>query len=67
MGNIFQPATRTFHSRPMPDDLFRVRLLRVLPGHDNVLPPIQPIQEEDDPETLVLHQCYRYHMQCPNS
>ena len=40
----------------MTDDVFKVRMVRVLPGHDNVLPPNQPVQEEDDPETLVLHQ-----------
>ena len=51
----------------MADDVFKVRMVRVLPGHDNVLPPNQPIQEEDDPETLVLHQCFPYVMLWPKS
>ena len=42
-------------------------MVRVFPGHYNVLPPIQSIQEEDDPETLVLHQCYPYVMLWPKS
>ena len=42
-------------------------MVRVLPGHDNVLLPNQPIQEEDDPETLVLHQCFPYVMLWPKS
>lgn len=51
----------------MPDHLFRVRVIRVLPGCDDVLPPIQPIQEEDDPATLVLSDCYPWNMQWPKS
>lgn len=67
MGMIVQPATRRFHNRPMREDVYRVRLLRVLAGYDDLLPPIQPYQEEDDPDTLTLLQCLPWNMEWPKS
>ena len=39
-GRIVQPGNRVFHGNPMRPTLDRVELVRVLPGCDELLPPI---------------------------
>ena len=38
-GNIVQPGNPVFHGNPMPPIVYRVELVRVLPGYDELLPP----------------------------
>ena len=42
-ARIVQPGNRVFHGNPMPPTLYRVELVRVLPGCDDLLPPIRPV------------------------
>ena len=37
-GKIVQPSSRVFHGNPMPPTVYRVELVRVLPGFDDMLP-----------------------------
>ena len=54
-GRIVQPGNRVFHGNPMPPNLFRVQLVRVLPGCDELLPLIRPAgADEDDVMTLTV-------------
>ena len=41
-GRIVQPGNPVFHGNPMPPTVYRVELVRVLPGFDELLPPIRP-------------------------
>ena len=41
-GKIVTPLNRIFHDRPMADDVFRVELIRPLPGCAGLYPPFQP-------------------------
>ena len=43
-GFIAHPQSRMFHNKPMPDDVFRVSVDRVLPSCSLVDPPFQPHQ-----------------------
>ena len=38
-GRIVQPGSRVFHGNQMPPTVYRVQLVRVLPGFDDILPP----------------------------
>ena len=38
-AKIVEPANRVYHGNPMPHIVYRVQLVRVLPGCDDVLPP----------------------------
>ena len=39
-GKIIQPGNLVFHGNPMPPTVYRVQLAQVLPGCDELLPPI---------------------------
>ena len=39
-GRIVQPGNHVFHGNPMPPTLYWVELVWVLPGCDELLPPI---------------------------
>ena len=55
-GKIVQPGNPLFHGTQMPPNLFRVQLVRVLPGCDELLPPIRPAgADEDDVMTLSAY------------
>ena len=41
-GRIVQLGNLVFHGNPMPPTVYRVELVRVLPGFDELLPPIRP-------------------------
>ena len=48
-GRIVQPGNPMFHGNPMPPTMYRVEVVRVLPGCDDMLPPIRPaLAEEPD-------------------
>ena len=52
-GRIIQPGNSVFHGNPMPPTVYRVELVRVLPGCDELLPLIRPAgADEDDVMTL---------------
>ena len=52
-GKIVQLGNPVFHGKPMPPAVYRVQLVRVLPGCDELLPPIRPAgADEDDVMTL---------------
>ena len=53
-GKIVTPLNRISHGMPMPDDVFRVTLSRVLPGCGALDPPHQPLDAETE---LNLEQC----------
>ena len=41
-GRIVQSGNRVFQGNPMPPTVYRVELFLVLPGCDELLPPIRP-------------------------
>jgi hypothetical protein len=41
-ANIIQPLERNFHGQPMPPNAYRISIVRVLPGYEEVDPPMQP-------------------------
>ena len=43
-GKIVQLGNPLFHGTQMTPNLFRVQLVRVLPGCDDLLPPIRPVR-----------------------
>ena len=53
-GKIVTPLNRIFHGRPMADDVFRVELIRPLPGCAGLYPPFQPDKADSE---LNLEQC----------
>ena len=55
-GRIVQPGSCVFHGNPMPPTVYRVQLVRVLPGFDDMLPPYRPHgADEDDVMTLSAY------------
>jgi hypothetical protein len=67
MGSIMQVGNRLFHGRTMPPNVLRVSLARTLWNCDNVMPPFQPMGDEEDEEPKVLRQCFRYSMLWPEN
>jgi hypothetical protein len=41
-ANIIQPLESNFHGQPMPTNAYRISIVRVLPGYEEVEPPVQP-------------------------
>jgi hypothetical protein len=54
-GSIVHPKNRMFHSKPMPDGMFRVSVAWVLPGCNGLDPPVQPDGAE---EHTTLKGCH---------
>src|SRR4051812_48057043 len=55
-GRIVQPGNPVFHGNPMPPTMYRVDVVRVLPGCDELLPPIRPVgADEEDEMTLSAY------------
>ncbi|KAK1679942.1 hypothetical protein QYE76_040790 [Lolium multiflorum] len=50
-AKIVQPSNRQFHGRPMQPDVYRIQLVRVLSGYDDVVPPFQPHGADEDEES----------------
>ena len=61
-GRIVQPGNRVFQGNPMPPTLYRVELVRVLPGCDKLLPPIRPVGADDD-DVMTLSACLSWALQ----
>ena len=65
-GRIVQPGNRVFHGNPMPPSLYRVELVRVLPGCDELLPPIRPTGADED-DVMALSACVSWPLLWPKS
>src|SRR3954464_10453698 len=53
-AKIVEPGNRVFHHNPMPPTVYRVQLVRVLRGCDDLLPPYRPHwADEEDVMTLA--------------
>ena len=65
-GKIVQPGNPLFHGTQMPPNLFRVQLVRVLPGCDELLPPIRPVGADDD-DMMTLSACLSWPLLWPKS
>ena len=65
-GKIIQPGNPLFHGTQMPPNLFRVELVRVLPGCDELLPPIRPAGVDED-DVMTLSACVSWPLLWPKS
>ena len=65
-GKIVQPGNPLFHGTQMPPNLFRVQLVRVLPGCDELLPPIRPAGANEEDE-MTLSACVNWPLLWPKS
>lgn len=65
-AKIVQPSNRQLHGKPMQPDVYRIQLVRVLSGYDDVLPPFQPHGADED-EVLTLQHCFNWSMVWPKS
>ena len=65
-GRIVQPGSRVFHSNQMPPTVYRVQLVRVLPGFDDMLPPYRPHGAHED-DVMTLSACVSWPMLWPKS
>ena len=65
-GRIIQPGNPVFHGNPMPPTIYRVEVVRVLPGCDELLPPIRPAGA-DDYDVMTLSACVSWPLLWPKS
>ncbi|KAM0916311.1 hypothetical protein ACQ4PT_010372 [Festuca glaucescens] len=63
-GMLIQPKSRTMHNKAMDDAAMRVELGRVLPGCEDMDPPIQPPGADDH---LTLKGCHGWSMTWPKT
>jgi hypothetical protein len=45
-ANIIQPLEHNFHGQPMPTNAYRISIVRVLPGYEEVDPSMKPPRAE---------------------
>ena len=55
-GNIIQLGNPVFHGKPMPPTVYRVQLVRVLPGCNELLPLIRTTGADED-DLMTLSAC----------
>ena len=65
-GKIIQPGNPVFHGKPMPPTVYRVQLVRVLRGCDDLLPPYRPPGADED-YVMTLSACISWPMLWPKS
>ena len=65
-GRIVQPGSRVFHCNQMPPIVYMVHLVRVLPGCDELLPPIQPVGADEE-DLVTLSACMSWPLLWPKS
>ena len=57
-GRIVQPGNPMFQGNPMPPTMYRVEVVRVLPGCDELLPPIRPAGADEE-DAMTLSACVK--------
>src|SRR5664279_1620264 len=62
---LVKPKDRIMHGKQMPDGVLRVTMSRSLPGHEDMVPPYQPNEEESP--NMVLGECKGWLMMWPKS
>ena len=65
-GRIIQPGNHVFHGNPMPPTVYRVQLVRVLRGCDDLLPPYRPPGADED-DVMTLSACVSWPLLWPKS
>ncbi|KAI4983499.1 hypothetical protein ZWY2020_025365 [Hordeum vulgare] len=65
-GRIVQPGNPMFHGKRMPPITYRVQLVRVLPGCDDLLPPFHPARADID-DVMTLSACLSWPLLWPKS
>ena len=65
-GKIVQPGNPVFHGTRMPPTLYRVQLVQVLPGCDELLPLIRPVGADED-DVMTLSACLSWPLLWPKS
>ena len=65
-GRIVQPGNPVFHGNPMPPTMYSVEVVRVLPGCDELLPPIRPAGADEEDE-MTLSACVSWPLLWPKS
>ena len=55
-GGIVQLGNPVFHGNPMPPTMYRVEVVRVLRGCDELLPPIRHAGADED-DVMTLSAC----------
>ena len=65
-AKIVEPGNRLFHGNPMPPTVYRVQLVRVLRGCDDLLPPHRPHGADED-DVMTLSACLNWSMLWPKS
>ena len=55
-GKIVQPGNPVFHGNPMPPTMYRIELVRVLPGCNELLSPIRTAGAVEQDE-MTLSTC----------
>src|SRR3954463_4059094 len=58
-ARIVQPGNPMFHGNPMPTTMYRVEVVRVLPGCDELVPPIRPAGADEEDE-MTLDTCVNW-------
>jgi hypothetical protein len=48
MGYIMKPLSRTFHCAPMLEHMFRVEVVRVMPGYEDQYPSVPPADPDEE-------------------
>src|SRR3954468_526243 len=65
-AKIVEPGNRVFHHNPMPPTVYRVQLVRVLRGCDDLLPPYRP-HGADEEDVMTLGACFNWPLLWPKS
>ena len=65
-AKIVEPGNRVFHGNPMPPTVYRVQLVWVLRGCDDLLPPYRPPGADED-DVMTLSACLNWSMLWPKS
>ncbi|KAI4972757.1 hypothetical protein ZWY2020_003682 [Hordeum vulgare] len=65
-AKIVELGNRVFHGNPMPPTVYRVQLVRVLRGCDELLPPYRPVGADED-DVMTLSACLNWSMLWPKS
>ena len=63
-GSIIQPRSCVFHNLPIPPNMFRIALARVLPGCEYMDPPHQPAEADSE---LKLGECLAWPLLWPKT